>query len=166
MARSAVLLVMLLLVIGCDTGERLNRLEKENADLKAAVEKDQAARDFDLQAKCAKDAKTWFSENFPPDKSTILLDYTDHYSKSINACFIEVEHHTNDNTFNPKANAWGNSISLWNVYENTQYGSFMESHFTDFKNPPHDEVIECTVTGQKCTSLDQFNSLASHYLSN
>jgi len=166
MARTAALLLCLLLVIGCDTGERISRLEKQTADLKAEVDRDQAARDFDLQAKCAKDARVWFIENWQRDKDTLFLDYEDHYSKSLSSCFIDVELHTQEDTGKTGNDAWNNDISLWNVYENSKYGQFFEDHFTDFKHPPTDNVTECDVAQQKCTSPAQFNSLASRYMAN
>ena len=48
---------------GCDTA-RVDRLEKENAELKAKVDKADVARDYDLQAKCSKDARAWFNKNW------------------------------------------------------------------------------------------------------
>ena len=51
--------------------------------------------DLDLQAKCARDSKTWFRENWATgsDKDTLLFVYHNHYNKRLNKCFIQVEYH-------------------------------------------------------------------------
>jgi len=149
-------------VIGCDTGKRLSRLEKENAELKAQVEKDQAARDLDLQAKCSKDARDWFNENWSRDKDTILLDFTNHYNKSSNSCLIFVEFHY---SFGPST-SWVNDMSLWNVYENAKYAQFSERIIIDYKNGGSNNVVTCDVDGTKCTSADEFSKLTTPFLTN
>jgi hypothetical protein len=47
--------------------------------------------------------------------------------------------------------------SLWNVYENSEYGEFLVGE-------PRDKVLTCEMLGQKCTTLDQFNDLIRPYL--
>jgi hypothetical protein len=87
-------LVLALVLSGCDTRERISRLERQSADLKAEVEKNQmTAANYDFQARCARDAKTWFDENWSRDKTTMLLTYSNHYQKRSNKCFILVEFH-------------------------------------------------------------------------
>lgn len=163
MARSAALLLCLLLVIGCENTERLNRLEKQNTDLKAELESDRAARALDLQAKCAKDSRMWFNGNWQHDKDTMLLQYTNHYNKGSNSCVIEVEYH-----FSSGANAshWTNDITVWNVYENSQLAAFDQSHSLELNEASDGEVFRCQVQGQKCTTLDQFNALVNPLMSN
>jgi len=57
---------LLLMILGCDVPDRVSRLEKENQETKAEIEKIRTARsataDYDLQAKCSKDAKTFHRE--------------------------------------------------------------------------------------------------------
>jgi hypothetical protein len=161
--RVAVILGLTVLALtGCDT-ERLNKLEKENAELKAKVEKFDSARDFDLQAKCSKDSRAWFNENYGRDKTTTLLDFSNHYNKSSNTCMISIEWHY---TQGPSI-SWVNLRSLWNVYENAKYGDFSEHHYVDLKNPPsRDEVITCRVTDKQCKSVDEFNDLVQPYMNN
>jgi len=159
-----VLMICVGMLAGCDV-DRMTRLEKENGDLKAKVARQDTAMNYDLQAKCSKDARAWFNQNWSRNKNTILLDFTNHYSKSQNSCFIEVEHHWNEATFIKGNSSWTNHITLWNAYENSQYAEFSESHYLNFKDPPIENVLACSVYGQKCTSIDQFNNLASHYMS-
>jgi hypothetical protein len=59
--------LVLIFATGCDTGERLAKLEKQNQELLAEVKKGQATADYDLQGKCSKDARAWFNENYQPD---------------------------------------------------------------------------------------------------
>lgn len=77
--RLSIALAALLFLPCCDT-ERVDKLEKENADLKAALQKSNAASQFDLQQKCSNASKSWFRENWARDKDTILLDETNHYN--------------------------------------------------------------------------------------
>jgi hypothetical protein len=161
--RAACIGLVVLAIIGCDTGERISPIEKENAELKAQLEKEHLALDYDLQAKCSKDARIWFNENWSRDKDTVLLNFTNHYNKASNTCFIRVEFHYSE----VPAPSWTNDITLWNVYENSKYGDFAEGHVIDFKNPgPEDNVYTCEVYGSKCSSLDQFNSLTQPYMNN
>jgi hypothetical protein len=154
-----------LLAIGCDRGERISRLEKQNEELKAEAKKDRTAADYDLQAKCARDARVWFNENWSRDKDTILLTYTNHYQKSSNKCFILVEFHY---FFWDKNGSWINDITLWDVYENAKQGNFSKNTLVYFKPKYHSEasVTTCELLGTKCNTIDQFNDLARPYLNN
>jgi len=166
MARLHAIFIGLLLIatIGCDT-DRLNRLEKQNEDLKAQITKENTARNFDLQAKCSSASKAWFNENYADtsrEKDTSLLTYSNHYNKASNECLIVVEYHFNQDAMD----SWFNDIGLWNVYENSKYGNFVEVHSTDYtKNIPN-RVDTCEVVGQKCTNIDQFNGLIQPYMNN
>lgn len=146
----------------------MSRLEKENQKLsqklKAETEKSNASADYDLQAKCSKDAKAWFNENFSRDKDTMFLDFTNHYNKSLNKCFILVEYHF---SFGPSG-SWTNDISLWDIYENSKYGDFAENHLitTAPKFETQSKVYQCAVAGQQCKTMEEFNNLTSSYRSN
>lgn len=147
---------------GCDTA-RIDRLEKENAELKAKADQADVAREFDLQAKCAKDARAWFNESYARDKDTQLLDFTNHYNKKENACFVFVEWHFSQG----ESLSWVNLMSLWNVYENSKYGNFGENHYVDLKHPPtRDEMITCEVMDKKCKSAGEFIEFIGPYLAN
>jgi hypothetical protein len=150
-------------LVGCDHDERINRLEKETKQLREDQRKEQASSDFDLQAKCAKDSRAWFNENWHGDKDTILLTYTNHYNKSQNKCFILVEYH-----YNMFVNTWTNHMTLWDVYENEKYGDFALNTTSTFK-PTYqtaESLITCEVYGKKCTTTDGFNNLVRPYLNN
>src|SRR5205809_624249 len=80
-----------IVLVGCDMQDRLSRLEKQNQELQAEIKKrDGATADLESQAKCSRDAKVWFRENWPSDRTTLLLDYTNHYNKTRNQCFTFV----------------------------------------------------------------------------
>jgi hypothetical protein len=155
----------LFLLGGCDHEDRIARLEKEaKATKEAQSDKDRVA-DYDLREKCAKDARVWFNENWSRDKDTLLLDFRDHYKKSQNKCFIEVEFHYS----NPSGSAsWMNNIQLFDVYENSKYGSFLLDHEVNFR-PAYkieENVLECTVYGKECKTLQEFNNLSWSYMAN
>lgn len=159
-------LLCCLAISACDT-DRVDKLEKENAELKAKIEQQSAAANFELQAKCSKDAKSWFGQNWSPEKTTILLNYTNHYNTKQNKCFILVEHHNGANLPPAIGFSWANIMVLYDVYENAEYAHFSENHYTYYKPRIRngDEVVECDVGDQKCKTGDEFNNLVRPYMS-
>jgi len=142
-----------------------NRIRRQ-AEIK---KRDSAPADLDSRAKCSKDARTWFNENWAGtsrEKDTALLDFTNHYNKKSNKCFIFVEYHYNSNLAGPGGMSWTNHMSVWDVYENSKYGDFSEIHYTYWKPEvsTHNEVTTCEVYSQKCKTIDEFNGLARPYL--
>jgi hypothetical protein len=60
---------------GCDLDERVSRLEKQSKDREAELKQDNPVEVYDLQAKCSKDSKAWFSENWEiGDRRDVTLD--------------------------------------------------------------------------------------------
>jgi hypothetical protein len=160
----AVLGIVVFMGSGCDSGEKIARLEKQVDELKAEQKNNQAVADFDSQAKCAKDSRTWFNENWSRDKDTVMLEFANHYNKAQNKCFIVVEFHfSTDNR-----DSWTNSMSIWDVYENAKYGTFMENHTTYFKPvfKIDKRVVTCELLDKTCKSLEEFNDLTRPYLNN
>ena len=148
-----------LLLFGCNE-DRLAKLEKQNQELQTQMKEirnHNSVAEYDLQAKCAHDSKVFFNENWRSDRKTILLDYSDHYSRSQNKCFLLVEDH-----YQYSNNWWANMMSLWDIYENTKYGEINVNHYTDFKPEfaSREEVNSCKVWGKKCSTVDEFNDLA------
>lgn len=153
------------LLIGCDA-DRVSKLEKDNADLRARLNQQSAATNYEAQGKCAKDAKEWFRETWRPNKDTIFLDYTNHYNIKLNKCFILVEHHYNSHVAGPGGDSWTNEMNIFDVYENSKYGEYTENHYTYYKPTirTSEEVIVCAVTGKNCTTMDGFDSLIGSYM--
>jgi len=154
------LMICVGLLAGCDA-DRIAKLEKENADLKAKVEKQSTALNFDLQQKTAKDARSWFASSFTKDKDTIYLDYTNHYNKKLNTCFVWVERHNRDTDSQKLLGPWFNIVEVWNVYENSKYGSYVE-HNDPKDQQPHTE-LDCDVGGKSCSSLKEFQNLTQSF---
>jgi len=154
---ASILCLVLTGIAGCDA-DRVAKLEKDNVELKARVDQQKAALEYDLQAKCAKDAKEWFRDNYPPDKDTVTLIYIDHYNRKLNTCFIRAAFQFR---LFDGSTSWHTTI--WNVYENSQYADISENH--DFKNKEHpDQVNSCEVQGQKCTNRQQFDQMTNSLL--
>jgi len=159
------ILICCALLCGCEA-DRLSKLKKENADLKSKVEKRDAAVDYDLQARCSKDARAWFNENWLRDKDTFILDYTNHYDAKLNKCFILVEYHYNS-AFHPlNGSAWANDLTLIDVHENAKYAKFAERHVTNMEPTISvvNEVITCEAVGKKCNTNDEFYKLIGPYM--
>jgi len=151
------------LMLGCDA-DRMSKLEKDNSELKAKLEKKSTAENFEFQATCSKAARTWFNQNWERDKDTILLDFSNHYDAKLNKCFILVEYHYTINSTG--SYTWTNHQDLSDVYENAKYAEFVEMHYT-FSDPQlsnRDQVITCEVQGQKCKSSDEFYGLIRTFL--
>jgi hypothetical protein len=152
------------LAAGCGDGQRITQLEKQHEEFKAQLARNQAVTDFDLQAKCSKDAKAWFDENFPSDKDTILLDHSNHYNKEQNKCFVMIEWHYKSSLYGE--GSWTNHMSLWDAYENVERGEFIEQHIITFKPPStRNEVQGCNVVDKKCSSVGEFDDLVGPYMS-
>jgi hypothetical protein len=168
--RTIVLGLGLLPILGCND-DKIAQLQKQNEELKAQMAKQNAASDLDLQAKCSTAAKQWFNENWAGtsrEKGTIFLDYSNHYNKASNKCFVLSEYHYNSDFGGPGAESWTNVMTLMDVYENVKYANFSENHITHFKPTINvgDEVITCDVQGDKCKTGDEFNNLVRPYLTN
>jgi hypothetical protein len=154
---------ILLTAIGCGQNEKIASLEKQNQELKAEADKSHATADYDLQAKCSKDAKASFNENWSREKDTILLDYTNHYNKSMNKCFILIEYHFEVGN----RGSWTSDMTLWDVHENAKYGEFSEGN-TVYTKPDRTEktVVTCEIDGKKCNAAEEFNDLVHPYMNN
>jgi hypothetical protein len=145
-------------VPGCGDSQRITQLEKQNEEFKAQLARNQSATDFDLQAKCAKDSKAWFGESFSGAKDTILLDYSNHYNKEQNKCFVVVEWHYKAAFYGE--GSWTNHMSLWDLYENTKLGEAVEQHIITFKPiSTRTELQSCNVLDKKCTTVVEFDDL-------
>ena len=150
----------LMFLVGCDT-ERVTSLEKENQELKEKIQKQEnAAADLDSQAKCGRDAKIYFHENWPSDEKTMNLDFTNHYNRSLNKCFVLVS-----DLFWIKKNSQSAFISvLQDVYENDAVGQFSQ---TEVNSPDKLEGLTlCKVADAKCTAVKEFNDLVHPYMIN
>jgi hypothetical protein len=160
-------IVLMLIMVSCDDAQRLDRLEKQNkalqAQLQAQVKDKDVTRNYDLQARCSKDSKVFFNQNYSRDKDTMMLDFSNHYNVASNQCLILVEYHFS----NRSGKSWLNNMSLYNVYENAKYGDYLEEHVIGFDHDdPIDKVITCEMFNEKCTSLDQFNKFVQPYMNN
>ena len=163
-----ILLVGILVVAGCDSSDRISKLEKQNTELKTQLENLKTTHDYDLQEKCNRDAKEWFREDgqqrWDDPKTAIFASYNSHYNRTSNACFIMAERHVKSSF--GEDGSWSNAIELWDVLENSKYASFQEDHLV-FTKPYRigDSVVECQVTGNKCESLVEFNAQTHPYMS-
>ena len=157
-------LVFLVAATGCDNSDRIARLEKQNQELQAQVKKTSAAAEYDLQSRCSNEARAWFNQNWSSDTNTLLLHFTNHYNKKLNKCFIIVENHRKNLYLSD--GSWVNEITLTEVQENNQYGTFREDHEVILKPKYHveEKTGDCAVNGKTCKSLNDFNQLSSEYM--
>ena len=161
-----VIVSLVLLLSGCDIPQRVSQLEKQNGELKAALEKQRSGADYDLQPKCAHNAKEWFNDHWAVhDKDTILLGYTNHHNKSDNNCYALIEYHFRSGI---NLTGWANDMTLWNVNENSKLAAFTEEHYGRTASIPNPEskIITCEVYGKGCKTLQEFEDLTRPYMTN
>jgi hypothetical protein len=134
------------LLSGCTSQQdkgRITELEKQSKDLQAQLKVQQATADLELQAKCGKDARAWFNLNWQRDKDTLLLDYSNHYNKSVNKCFILVQY----NHSMGAGNYVGKTITLHDVYDNVERATAHLVHALT-EDAEQAKAI-CTIDGDK-----------------
>ena len=148
-------------LIGCNS-DRFAKLEKENEALQAQIKVQQANLDLESQAKCAKDSREFFRANWQSDADTLTLTYTNHFNKSRNKCVLLVENHYRAD--GGRTDSWQNIMSLYDVYENGDYGDLSVWHqiSTDASEKLH--LFECKVDGQKCTSVEEYVKLVRFWM--
>ncbi len=57
-------------------------------------------------------------------------------------------------------------MSLWDVYENSKYADFSESHLVGFDMKETDSVYSCVVESVTCKTLDEYNHLVGSFMNN
>ena len=144
-----------LLLVGCNSGE-MDKLEKQNQEILAQLHRLEISQKFDREAKCSQAAKEYFRDNWRTEKDQAALVYSNRDNTALNKCFIYVKSMTYMNA----GNEWRASQSLSDVYERTEYGSFLEVH----KSGPSD--LHCEVEGKSCTSQSDFESRIVPYTTN
>ena len=144
---------VLLILCGCN-GDRIAKLEKENQELTARLAQLTASRNSD-QAKCYAEARTFFEEKYKRDRSTIFLNYMNHFNRAENACYVLVEWRGDNAPL-----GWTGSTTLWNTQKNSRVGGIFDNHLPDGK----DKVSKCSVNGISCQTYDEFNKLVQPFM--
>ncbi len=115
---------------------------------------------LELQAKCAKQAKTAFDEQ--GFKARDMAGYQSHYNGRINKCMIHVE----NRTFVDKGNS--DIRTVFDAFENKEYASYMWSSDGSKKfnevSPMLCEVKLESGEKQKCQSQQEFEELVKRYM--
>lgn len=143
---------------GCRSNSRIDRLEKQNQELLAQLHRQDAAHVYDLEAKCAEEAKDLFADRWHSDATTAVLSYTSHYNRAVNKCFMQVKHMT----YMDKDDHFESDESLMDVHEGRELGSFYDGHGTVAGT----DYIECKIAGSVCSSQEAFEAAVKRYMSN
>jgi len=108
-----------------------------------------------LEEQCGKNAHDRFTQRngiIETKNGMMLINYTYHYNKKMNKCFVLLE------TTNYKNNeAVSNIKELWDINENENYGKF-------FKYVKDDKPFACKVANKRCHSEYAFDSLVKPYM--
>ena len=144
-----------LLLCGCNR-DRIANLEKENQELKARLAQETMSRNYD-QVKCLQEARTFFEGRYRRDKSTIFLNYMNHFNRHENVCYVVVEWRAGNAPF-----GWTGSMTLWNTQKGSRVGAFFANESSGGK----ERVSKCIVNGISCETLDEFNKLVQPFMNN
>jgi len=159
-----VIVGLMILGTGCNQN-RIARLEKDNKELHAQLDKQKQFTDLDTQGKCSEAANKYFREEFVADKSTTVLDHYNHFNKEMGKCFALVEWHYSD--VDSKTGSWFLVIKIVDVYERNVYADF--SQYTDIRFSPtpssEDRVLVCEVDDVKCSDMEHFHRMSAHFMS-
>lgn len=162
-------LIALAIVLGGCDASKISMLEKQNQELQSEIRKNQAAVDLDMQRKCARDSKLWFDEQWGHgDKDILALDYQNHYNKSLNKCFAQVNYRSGT----LPGGRHGQSVlihkSLWNVHESdarlAEFRSRFISYYVKTESESEEKIVDCRVDEKTCKSEDAFDNLVHPYL--
>ena len=147
----ACLLCVLLTLSACNE-DRIAKLEQQNKDLQAQLQKQRQTADLESQSRCAKDSREWFTREYPGDANTTLLTYENHYSPKLSKCFISVSWNY---TLGPKTTSVQKLTSIYDVYENTSVAEYSELHMW-INGKSEAQMATCEVQHVKCSSSDEF----------
>jgi hypothetical protein len=165
LARVAVLCCCLSLVASCDKASAL--LGAGNQQTPPAIQQPAPQQDtrkaiYELQEKCAHDARDWHKQWYldsPTDPSIFVTsDYTNHYNARLGRCFIAVEMATLSEEKKTGRAITTHNSRLVDVLENRDLGSAV--WFSG------DRPFQCQIDGVECHSRDQWAGLLKPYMEN
>jgi hypothetical protein len=135
--------------------------ESEIHDLKINLGVSMQMTALDLQAKCAAQAGAMYKEG--GYQSDQLASYSDHYNTALGKCFIFTVY----NDFKTNPDGYYTSESLYDAFEQKDYGDFLELTYDDHSKTPI--LAQCTITlpnGTRafCASEDEFKRAAEYFM--
>ena len=133
---------------------RIDRLEKENKELRAQLSKAKTPS-LEAQATCASAAKRFFGEGWAWDQDTLVLRFTNHYNQSLNKCFVLVQYQFYSSKKHTDS-FW--YMELDDAYERTRYGTL------DQTVGDGDRLLVCRVQAVDCKSADDFNDRIKSFM--
>ena len=115
--------------------------------------------DYGLQVRCGKQTSEFFKKEYGDGISThkdgqMISGYQNHYNKKLNKCFIIIT-----STVYPKDKKTDVLLmkGIYDFNENKEYGSF--SKYQNNNSP-----IVCILSGKKCNSEKEWDSLVNPYM--
>lgn len=155
MKPTAIMTVVLFgLLTACDS-ERASRLEKENQELRSSL-------DLDAQAKCARDAQSYFVAKYHKthydEESGAVLDFThqNHYNRKLGKCLITVYEYD----LLASGRKW-NTTEVFDVYGGPQ--AEIGGYSVLFEADNVQSKYTCEVAGKECKSEGEFKEAIKPY---
>jgi hypothetical protein len=152
---------LLLIITGCQPGKEAQ--EKQAQDKQGSEYKDRKEI-YELQERCGKLAAEKFKElhgnsGMWSDKDAhYISNQRNHYNKKLNKCFVLLTTQSIPRSkVELQKNGTSSEIDLWDINEEKQYGQFFR--FSTMSSP-----FDCEVSGKRCKSEDEWNSLIKPYM--
>ena len=117
--------------------------------------------DYELQERCGKRTDELFKREYGTSgvintkDGQALVGYRNHYNKKLNKCFFLLTY--SDLPYKNKKTAASTQISLYDISENREYGSY-------FIRVVDKLPIHCKVLDKLCRSEQEWNSLVNPYM--
>ncbi len=139
-----------------------SRLAGKSADLpeESSVSEGNIKMYYELQEKCGKQSREMFREEFGngivyKNEQKITSDYTNHYNKKLNKCFLLVN--LINHIKNRENKIEKNRLKmLFDLHERKEYGAVLI-----FDNG---ELDSCSILDQICKSEQEWDLLVKHYM--
>jgi hypothetical protein len=141
-------------LIGCYN----KKITKEQSSLSEKKVKE----DYKLQVQCGKQCKEYFDKEYGNgfinwgSGEQLTSNYTDHYNKKLNKCFIQI---TSIEVVKNIENKFKRIVTktLFDLNENNKYASFIQ-----FEND--NEPVNCRILEEYCNSIKEWDSLVKPYM--
>lgn len=114
---------------------------------------------YELQEKCAKDARDWYANSWkdPKGGNREVDSYSNHFNARLGRCYAVVTGTSFLSAKKSGAQFTLTQMTLVDVLENRNFGAFDQ---TSNQSLPY----TCEVDGKSCHSIDEWNGLTKPYM--
>ena len=116
---------------------------------------------YELQERCGKQAENWFRSEWGhagvtnTKKGQATANYRNHFNGAMSKCFVLLTYL--DLPYKDKKQSPSTQITLFDVNENKEYGTF-------FKFANSELLFQCDVEKRHCKSRDEWETMIAPYM--